>query len=93
VEADAEADEEAQVPATPLAPPATIAAPAPSIHERIIEESLKTQAVQECKYRFGYLRTLPKDASIPDECLSCDKIIDCKHSQVKTVESSPSQPS
>ncbi len=93
VQADAEADEEAEVPATPLAPPATIEPPAPSIHERIVEESLKTEAVQECKYRFGYLRALPKDASIPDECLSCDKIIDCKHSKPKTVESPPPQSS
>jgi hypothetical protein len=96
VEAEAEADEEAEVPATPLAPlapPATTEPPAPSIHERIAQESLETEAVRDCRYRFGYLRTLPKDASIPDECLSCDKIIDCKHSQVKTVESSPSQPS
>lgn len=93
VNINAEADGEAAVPATPLAPPATIAPPAPSIHERIIQESLKAEAVQECKYRFGYLRTLPKDASIPDECLSCDKIIECKHSQAKTLENRPHQPS
>ena len=99
VEADAETDEaneEAEVPATPLTPltpPATIEPPTPSIHERITQESLKTEAVQECKYRFGYLRTLPKNEPIPDECLSCDKIIECKHSQAKTIESSPPEPS
>jgi hypothetical protein len=93
-EADTEAEEEAEVPATPLARPATMEPPAPSVHERIAqEESLHTEAVQECKYRFGYLRALPKDAAIPDECLSCDKIIDCKHSKAKTVESPPPQPS
>ena len=96
VAAEAEAENEAEVPVTPLpplAPPATIEPPAPSIHERIAQQSLRTVAVQECKYRFGYLRTLPKDASIPDECLSCDKIIECKHSQAKALESSPPESS
>lgn len=89
VEADAGADNEAEAPVAPLVPAASVAPAAPSIHERIIKESLKTEAVQECKYRFGYLRTLPRNESIPDECLSCDKIIECKHSQAKTLESSP----
>jgi len=93
VKADAEADNEAEAPVAPLVPAASIAPPAPSIHERIIHESLKTEAAQECKYRLGYLRTLPKDASIPDECLSCDKIIECKHSQAKMLESSSHQSS
>jgi len=85
-QADAEADSEAQAPVSPLVPVSEIAPPAPSIHERLIQESLKKETVQECKYRFGYLRTLPKDASIPDECFSCDRIIDCKHSLMKPVE-------
>lgn len=95
-EAEAEADEEAEVPATPLAPlapPATIEPPAPSIHERIAQESLETEAPRECRYRFGYLRTLPKNESIPDECFSCDRIIECKHSRVKTLESNPPESS
>ncbi len=87
----AEAEEEAEAPAAPLAPPATIAPPAPSIHERIIQDSVTAEPAQECKYRFGYLRALPKDASIPDECLSCDRIIECKHSKTKTVETRPRQ--
>lgn len=88
VAADSKADMETQARGTPLTPAAAVEPPAPSIHERIIQESLKTEVVQECKYRFGYLRTLPKDASIPDECLSCDKIIDCKHSLMTVVENS-----
>jgi len=88
VRGDAKASNDAEAPAAPLVPVASIAPPAPSIHERIIQESLKTEATHECKYRLGYLRTLPKDASIPDECLSCDKIIDCKHSLMKIVENS-----
>jgi len=93
VQANAEADSEAKAHVSPLVPASAIAPPAQSIPDRIIQESMKKEIVQECKYRFGYLRTLPKDASIPDECLSCDKIIGCKHSQAKALESSPPQPS
>jgi hypothetical protein len=98
-EAEAEEEPEAEVPATPLtplpplAPPATTEPPAPSIHERIAQESWKTETPQECRYKFGYLRTLPKDASIPDECLSCDKIIECKHARARPVETSPPESS
>jgi len=93
VQADAEVDNEAKVHVSPLVPAGAMAPPAQSIPDRIIQESLKKEAVQECKYSFGYLKTLQRDASIPDECLSCDKIIECKHSQAKTLESPPPQPS
>ncbi len=93
VAADDKADTERQARGVPPTPAGAVEPPAPSIHERIIQESLKAEVVQECRYRFGYLRTLPKNAPIPDECLSCDKIIECKHSQAKTLESHPSQPS
>jgi len=77
---------------SPISPATASVAQAPPpppdpIQERILQESLKKEAEPECKYKFGYLRTLPKDASIPDECLSCDRIIECKHSLVKTAES------
>lgn len=39
------------------------------------EESQETPST--CLHDFGYLSTLPKNASIPDECLGCAKIIDC----------------
>ena len=93
VQADAEADNEVKAHVSPLVPPGAIPPPAQSIPDRIIQENLKKETVQECKYRFGYLRTLPRDASIPDECLSCDKIIGCKHSQAKTLETPAAQPS
>ena len=56
-----------------------------SVHERRIEESLKKETTPECKHRLGYLQTIPKDASIPDECLGCDRVIECKHSLMKTL--------
>ena len=31
----------------------------------------------ECPYRFGYLKALPKDAAIPDGCLTCPKLLQC----------------
>jgi len=57
------------------------------VQERIIKENPKTETAPECKHQFGYLRTLPRDASIPDECLSCNRIVECKHSLVNTLES------
>lgn len=64
-----------------------------TIHERAIEKDLEThtqtKTTVECKHRFGYLRTLPKNASIPDECLSCDRIIECKHSLEEKLEKQP----
>jgi len=34
----------------------------------------------DCLHYFGYLRFLPKNDSIPDECLSCKRVIECfKH--------------
>jgi len=31
----------------------------------------------ECTYHFGYLKTLPKEAGIPDGCLTCSKLLPC----------------
>ena len=31
----------------------------------------------ECAYHFGYLKTLPKEAAIPDGCLTCSKLLQC----------------
>jgi hypothetical protein len=30
-----------------------------------------------CPHHFGYLAHRPKDTSIPQECLTCQKIVDC----------------
>jgi len=54
-----------------------------------IQENPKTETAPECNHQFGHLRTLPRDASIPDECLSCDRIVECKHSSVNTATSQP----
>jgi len=31
----------------------------------------------ECSFRFGYLKTLPKDAAVPDGCLTCPQLLKC----------------
>jgi len=33
--------------------------------------------VSKCSHEFGYLRNRPKDSSIPDECLTCPRILQC----------------
>ena len=30
-----------------------------------------------CPHKFGYLRSLPKNTPIPDECFGCSQIIEC----------------
>jgi len=32
---------------------------------------------QNCVHDFGYLRTLPKNTSFPDECFGCSKVTQC----------------
>jgi hypothetical protein len=49
--------------------------------ERIIKKTSKK--TNGCNYHFGYLRTMPKDTSLPEECLGCNRVIECKHSQTK----------
>lgn len=51
-----------------------------------MEKRSKREPAHRCEHQVGYLGTLPKNASIPDECLRCDRIIECKHSVVKTLE-------
>jgi len=50
------------------------------------EASAAAQAPTEsihCEHELGYLQTLPRGAPLPEECFSCDRIIDCRHSPVK----------
>jgi len=35
------------------------------------------KAPSECSYRFGYLKTLSREAVIPDGCLTCSKLLKC----------------
>jgi hypothetical protein len=54
---------------------------------RVSEKASRTGI--ECKHKFGYLQTLPRSAAIPDECLNCHKIIECKHVYLRKTEQKP----
>jgi hypothetical protein len=62
---------------------AAIAVPSETFHERLMQESSRKEPEHECQHKFGHLRTLGMNTPIPDECLSCDRIIECKHSSTK----------
>jgi len=34
----------------------------------------------ECNHEVGYLATFPANATLPEKCLSCHKVIECKQS-------------
>jgi DNA-directed RNA polymerase subunit RPC12/RpoP len=37
----------------------------------------KSEDDAKCSHFLGYLKKRPKNMSIPDECLTCDKMIEC----------------
>ncbi len=53
--------------------------------QRIVEEREVAAAAQKqgrerpsgCLHFFGYLRNMPKNTLIPDECLGCSKMVEC----------------
>ena len=45
--------------------------------EDIKKPSAKFENSVECKHFLGYLKTRSKDAPIPDDCLTCGKMIEC----------------
>lgn len=55
--------------------------------DKAAKKSLKsvqsTHSKSECTHEFGYLRTLPKNASLPDECIRCSKALECLRYQPK----------
>ena len=40
-------------------------------------ERNKLATLVECPHHFGYLKSLPKDNSIPEKCLTCANLIQC----------------
>jgi len=53
------------------------------VKDRLSAVSLETsgsapeKTPSECQYQFGYLKTLPRHATIPDGCLTCSKLLQC----------------
>jgi DNA-directed RNA polymerase subunit RPC12/RpoP len=44
---------------------------------KIKRAEVKHESSVECKHFLGYLKKRPKGTSIPDECLVCDKMVEC----------------
>jgi hypothetical protein len=48
-------------------------------HKRSVSDNFQTET-PECNHEAGYLATFPANASLPEECLSCNKVMECKQS-------------
>jgi hypothetical protein len=82
---EAEAETEAEIETQPQERKPFARAEVP-IQERLDEPEFKVNIPQECQHELGYLRTLSRKESIPDECLRCTKILDCRHGFSATKE-------
>ena len=49
-------------------------------HEKDASNQFQKRTSSECNHEVGYLATLPANASLPEECLSCSKVMECKQS-------------
>jgi len=47
------------------------------VREEERQKSSEETSPEACPHSFGYLRTLPRNDPIPDECLICMKVIQC----------------
>lgn len=45
-----------------------------------------TPNARDCAHFFGYVRSLPKNTPIPDECLGCPWIVECLTTRAEQVE-------
>jgi len=39
----------------------------------------KEEETSGCRHHFGYLVSRPKNASVPEECLICQKMLECRN--------------
>ena len=56
---------------------------APKVEEEALSvepPTLPSTKPAECPHYYGYLKKLPKNVPIPDECLGCLRIVECLHS-------------
>ena len=49
-------------------------------HEKESSSNFQEKTSPECTHQLGYLGTFPANASLPEECLSCNKVMECKQS-------------
>jgi len=50
------------------------------------EEKKPSPSSRDCPHFFGYVRSLPKNTPIPDECLGCAWIVECLTHTAEKVE-------
>jgi len=67
---------------SPKEPVTEATMPEATVPEEEIEKPMPSQPQPKtgsatCPFGFGYLRKLDKDASIPDGCLGCSRIMEC----------------
>jgi hypothetical protein len=48
--------------------------------QTMTSSNLETGTATKCNHQLGYLSTIPDNSFLLDECLSCDKVMECKHS-------------
>jgi len=51
-----------------------------SIYHEKEDSKVQKRTSSECNHEVGYLATFPANASLPEECLSCNKVMECKQS-------------
>ena len=49
-------------------------------HKKDASNNFQKRTSSECEHEVEYLTTFPANASLPEECLSCSKIMECKQS-------------
>lgn len=54
--------------------------------QRKVPESSKVEAASVCKRQFGYLRMLPIGAVVPNECLNCSRLMECRYSSPEVAQ-------
>jgi len=42
----------------------------------------KDKGIPVCPHHLGYLAEIPKDASIPEDCLTCPQMLECKNMSI-----------
>lgn len=49
----------------------------------LVEKSQSTISEAACKHQFGFLGARPKGVAIPEECFTCERMLDCTISKTK----------
>lgn len=54
----------------------------PSKEKSIVKSNTKERkSSSKCPHYFGYLAGLPKTKSVPQECLTCQKMLECRNKE------------